>query len=115
MNRLKVGKKFRLMLLYTKGYLILSSSVSIAAFYNMAASDVPENWLETLMALSILKIIVAAMTLVLFNEVTPKNEKFFYINLGLHPRILKRYSVILDFGTFYLISILIILVKNGIQ
>lgn len=103
------------MLLYTKGYLILSSTVSIAAFVNMAVSDVPENWLETLMALSILKIIVAAMTLVLFNYITPKNEKFFYINLGLHPRILKRYSVILDFGTFYLISILIILIKNGIQ
>ena len=89
------------MLLYTKGYLILSSTVSIAAFVNMAASDVPENWLETLMALSILKIIVAAMTLVLFNDIAPKNEKFFYINLGLHPRIL--------------ISILIILIKNGIH
>lgn len=103
------------MLLYTKGYLILSSTVSIAAFVYMAASDVRENWLETLMVLSIPKIIVAAMTLVLFNDITPKNKKFFYINLGLHPRILRIYSVILDFGTFYLISILIILIKNGIQ
>ena len=101
------------MLTYTRPSLTVSGIGSIVAFLFMAKVSIG-NLSDFIMLATVLKLLIIAISFLLLRILASKDRDYFYINVGIHPRILMRWSTSLDFTTYLAGSILITLIRNVI-
>lgn len=101
------------MLTYTRPSLTVSGIGSIVAFLFMAKVSIG-NLSDFIMLATVLKLLIIAISFLLLRILASKDRDYFYINVGIHPRILMRWSISLDFTTYLAGSILITLIRNVI-
>ena len=106
-------QKFKLMLTYTRPALIVSGLGSIAAFMLWLNVSV-ESLFDAVTLATVLKILIIAIVNILFRMLVSKDSDYFYINIGIHPRILLRWSILLDTTVYIAGAALIILLRNVI-
>lgn len=103
----------KLMTIYARPFLIISGLGSLSAMLTLSITG-KESMTGSFFALTFLKLVIAAIALILFKLLTSKDQEFFYINIGLHPRLLLRCAVVIDLSLYFFICILIMVFRNVI-
>lgn len=101
------------MLTYTRPALTVSGLGSLAAFLLWIHVSI-ESLFDAVMLATVLKILITAIINLLFRILAAKERDYFYINIGIHPRILLMWSISLDVATYIAGATLIILIRNVI-
>lgn len=107
-------QKFSLMFMYMRPVLIISGLGSISAVATMMMVST-QSMAGTAGALTVLKILLVSISSLLFTMMSSKDRKFFYINVGISTRKLMTMAIILDLSVFFLMMILIIIVRHAIN
>ena len=110
---LTTRQKFSLMLTYTRPSLTVSGMGSIVAFLFMAKVGIG-SLSDFIMLATILKILIISISFLLLRMLASKDRDYFYINIGIHPRILMRWSITLDASVYLAGCILITIIRNVI-
>lgn len=108
------NQKLKLMRMYMRPALIISSMGSVSAFSFMAISDM-ETLTELAMFLSMLKLALLGSGILLSFSMQKPEKKYFYINLGTSPKQLILWGVALDLAIYFTILLTIIIVRYAIQ
>ena len=66
---------------------------------------------DVALSLVILKLLILAISVLLFTLMSSKDRKFFYINVGVSTRKLTRMAVILDLAVFFVLLTLIFVLR----
>ena len=105
-------QKFSLMLMYMRPVLIISGlgSLSAATTLMMVSAEAVG---DTAVMVTMLKILVLAISTLLFKMLSSKDRKFFYINVGISTRSLMYRAICLDMAVFIILLTIIILVRHG--
>ena len=105
-------QKFSLMLMYMRPVLIISGLGSLSAVTTlmMVSAEAVGN---TAVMVTMLKILVLAISTLLFKMLSSKDRKFFYINVGISTRSLMCRAICLDMAVFIILLTIIILVRHG--
>lgn len=101
------------MLTYTRPSMIISGVGSLAAFLLLSSVSIG-SLSDTVMTATILKLLITAISFILLRMLASKDRDYFYINVGIHPRILMRWSISLDVAVYFAGCILITLIRNVI-
>ncbi len=101
------------MLTYTRPSLIVSGAGTIIAFLFMASVSIG-SLSDFVMLATVLKLLIIAISFLLLRILASKDRDYFYINVGIHPRILMRWSISLDVAVYFAGCILITLIRNVI-
>ncbi len=101
------------MLTYTRPSLTVSGIGSIVAFMFMAKVSIG-SLSDFIMLATVLKLLIIAISFLLLRILASKDRDYFYINVGIHPRILMRWSISLDVAVYFAGCILITLIRNVI-
>ena len=107
-------QKLKLMATYARPFLIISGLGSISAMLTLAMVG-KGSMTGSFFAMTFLKLVISAIALILFKLLTSKDQEFFYINIGLHPRLLVRWAVAIDLKLYFSICIFIIVFRNVIS
>lgn len=111
---LTTRQKFSLMLMYMRPVLIISglgTLSAISALSVMSVSAMKDNALP----LTILKIIILAISTLLFTLMSSKDRKFFYINIGISTKKLMRRAIVLDMLAYFVMITLIIVIRHAVS
>ena len=108
------NQKLKLVRMYMRPALIISSMGSVSAFSFMAISDM-ETLTELAMFLSTLKLAILGSGILLSFSMQKPEKKYFYINLGTSPKQLVLWGVALDLAIYFTILLTIIIVRYAIQ
>lgn len=103
----------RLMALYARPVLIISGTGSTLALLLMMSVSI-SSLTDTMMTATILKILITAISALLFRMLASKDREYFYINVGVHPKLLLKWAISLDAAAYIVLSILIIVIRHGI-
>ena len=99
-------------MMYMRPALICSGVGSISAFAVMMKVDA-EAFYDTVVFLTLLKMILLAMCIALFWLVRNDSTRYFFINLGLSPKKLVRWGIALDCAVYFIGVFLILLFRYG--
>lgn len=105
-------QKFSLMLMYMRPVLIISGLGSLSAISTLMMVNA-EAVGDTAVMVTMLKILVLAISTLLFTMLSSKDRKYFYINVGTSTRSLMRRAICLDMAVFIILLTIIILVRHG--
>lgn len=111
---LTTRQKFSLMLMYMRPVLIISglgTLSAISALSVMSVSAMKDNALP----LTILKIIILAISTLLFTLMSSKDRKYFYINIGISTKKLMRLAIVLDMLAYFVMITLIIVIRHAVS
>lgn len=101
------------MLTYTRPALIVSGLGSLAAFMLWIGVSI-ESLFDAVTLATVLKILIIAIINILFRMLASKDREYFYINIGIHPRVLLKWSILFDATTYIAGATLIIIIRNVI-
>lgn len=96
---------------YTGPYLMISGAGTFAVLL-LTAVTAKENLIATVSIASVLKILICAITVLLFRMIGAKHLEWFYINIGLHPRKLLKWAISADAAVYITACTMIIILKN---
>lgn len=107
-------QKFSLMLMYMRPVLIVSGlgTLSSSTLLMMVR---PETMDDLAASITILKILILAISTLLFTLMSSKDRKFFYINAGISTKALMRRGILLDMLVYFLLLTLIMTIRHAIN
>ena len=103
-------QKIFLMLMYMRPVLIISGLGTLSASGTLIMVGV-DTMKDVALSLVILKLLILAISVLLFTLMSSKDRKFFYINVGVSTRKLTRMAVILDLAVFFVLLTLIFVLR----
>ena len=101
------------MLTYTRPALTVSVLGRLDAFLLWIHVSI-ESLFDAVTLATVLKILITAIINLMSRILAAKERDYFYINIGIHPRILLMWSISLDVATYIAGATLIILIRNVI-
>lgn len=105
--------KLKLMAIYTRPILIISGTGSLAIFALLANVSLNSLIVTTITA-TMFKMVITALAAILFRMMVSKDRDYFYINIGLHPSKLLKWSICSDYTVYLAICIFIIVIRHVI-
>lgn len=108
-----IKEKMKLMGMYARPYLIVSGLGSLSAVVTLAVVG-KGSIMGALTSLTVLKVVVMAISLILFKLLESKEQAYFYINIGLHPSLLLKWAVFADTLAYLIICTILIVIRNVI-
>ena len=111
---LNTRQKFSLMLMYMRPVLIVSglgTLSAISALSVMSVSAMKGNALP----MTILKIIILAISTLLFTLMSSKDRKYFYINIGISTKKLMRRAIVLDMLAYFVLLTLTMVIRYALN
>ncbi len=105
---------FSLMFMYTRPVLIVSGLGTLSALGALTMMSV-EAMKNNILPLTILKIIILAISVLLFTMMSSKDRKFFYINIGISTKKLMRLAIVLDMLAYFVLITLIIVIRYAVS
>lgn len=111
---LTIRQIFSLMLMYMRPVLIVSGLGTLSALGALTMMSV-EAMKNNILPLTILKIIILAISVLLFTMMSSKDRKFFYINIGISTKKLMRLAIVLDMLAYFVLITLIIVIRYAVS
>lgn len=111
---LNTRQKFSLVLMYMRPVLIVSglgTLSAISALSVMSVSAMKGNALP----MTILKIIILAISTLLFTQMSSKDRKYFYINIGISTKKLMRRAIVLDMLAYFVLLTLTMVIRYALN
>ena len=105
--------KLKLMVIYTRPILIISGIGSLAIFALLANVSLNSLIVTTITA-TMFKMVITALAAILFRMMVSKDRDYFYINIGLHPSRLLKWSICSDYAIYLTVCTLIIIIRHVI-
>ena len=105
--------KLKLMAIYTRPILIISGIGSLAIFTLLASVNL-RSMIVTVITATMFKMIITALATILFRMMVSKDRDYFYINIGLHPSSLLKWSICSDYAAYLTICTIIIVIRHVI-
>lgn len=106
-------QKIKLTITYALPVLIISGLGSLSA--SMLLCMISKEGLTTaFITATVLKFVITAIASLLFKMLTSRDQDYFYINIGLHPSKLLTWAILADMVMYFILSILIIVIRNAI-
>lgn len=111
---LTTRQKFSLMLMYMRPVLIISGLGTLSAISALSMMSV-ESMKDNALPMTLLKIIILAISTLLFTMMSSKDRKFFYINIGISTKKLMRLAIVLDMLAYFVMITLIIVIRHAVS
>lgn len=105
-------QKISLMWMYMRPVLIISGLGTLSVLSSLMLVSA-EAMGDTAVMTTIVKVMVLAISCLLFTMLTSKDRRFFYINVGISTRKLTRWAICLDMAVYFLLLTIIILIRNA--
>lgn len=89
----------------------LGTLSAISALSVMSVSAMKGNALP----MTILKIIILAISTLLFTQMSSKDRKYFYINIGISTKKLMRRAIVLDMLAYFVLLTLTMVIRYALN
>lgn len=114
MPMLTIRQKFTLMLMYMRPVLIVSGLGTLSALSALSMMSV-NAMKDNALPLTILKIVILAISTLLFTMMSSKDRKFFYINIGISTKKLMRGAIVLNMLAYFVLLTLTMVIRYAVN
>ena len=111
---LTIRQIFSLMLMYMRPVLIVSGLGTLSAISALTMMSV-EAMKDNVLPMTILKIIILAISTLLFTLMSSKDRKYFYINIGISTKKLMRGAIVLDMLAYFVLLTLTMVIRYAVN
>ncbi len=111
---LTTRQKFSLMLMYMRPVLIVSGLGTLSAISALSVMSV-QAMKDNVLPMTILKIIILAISTLLFTLMSSKDRKYFYINIGISTKKLMRRAIVLDMLAYFVLLTLTMVIRYALN
>lgn len=111
---LNTRQKFSLMLMYMRPVLIVSGLGTLSAISALSVMSV-QAMKDNVLPMTILKIIILAISTLLFTQMSSKDRKYFYINIGISTKKLMRRAIVLDMLAYFVLLTLTMVIRYALN
>lgn len=105
---------FALMSMYMRPVLTVSGLGTLSALGTLTMVSM-EAMKDSILPLTLLKIIILAISTLLFTLLSSEDRKFFYINIGISTKKLMRLAIVLDMLAYFILITLIIVTRYAVS
>lgn len=100
--------------MYMRPVLIVSGLGTLSAISALTMMSV-EAMKDNVLPMTILKIIILAISTLLFTLMSSKDRKYFYINIGISTKKLMRGAIVLDMLAYFVLLTLTMVIRYAVN
>ena len=100
--------------MYMRPVLIVSGLGTLSAISALTMMSV-EAMKDNVLPMTILKIIILAISTLLFTLMSSKDRKYFYINIGILTKKLMRGAIVLDMLAYFVLLTLTMVIRYAVN
>lgn len=100
--------------MYMRPVLIVSGLGTLSAISALSVMNV-NAMKDNALPLTILKIVILAISTLLFTLMSSKDRKYFYINIGISTKKLMRGAIVLDMLAYFVLLTLTMVIRYAVN